>query len=136
MQALLQFSYVVAAVYGWWSWSKATGMQPIRMWHWRGHLLALAGCLLVSLVLARLLAGESAAPFADSLVFCLGILATWLLARVYLENWAYWIAIDAVSICLSFKQGLVSVAVLYVLYLGIAVTGLAGWWKIWRKQSA
>ncbi len=135
MQALLQFSYVIAAVYGWWSWSKASGMQSIRVWHWRGHVLALAGCVLASLVLAHFLAHESAFPFVDSLVFCLGIFATWLLARVYLENWAYWILIDAVSICLSFRQGLVSVAVLYVLYLGIAMTGLAGWLKSWRKPA-
>ncbi len=125
MQALLQLSYVVAAVYGWVSWSKAGGMQPISLWHWRGHAMALAACVLVSLLLAHFLAHESAAPFADSLVFCLGIFATWLLARVYLENWAYWILIDAVSIVLAFRQGLVSVAVLYVLYLGIAVSGLA-----------
>ncbi|MEJ0098364.1 MAG: nicotinamide riboside transporter PnuC [Pseudomonadota bacterium] len=135
MQALLQLSYVVAAVYGWWSWSKAEGMRPISLWHWRGHLVALAGCVLVSLLLAHFLAHESAAPFVDSLVFCLGILATWLLARVYLENWAYWILIDAVSIVLSFRQGLVSVALLYVLYMGIAISGLLGWWKTWRKPA-
>ena len=136
MQALLQISYVVAAVYGWWSWSRASGMRPIAVWHWRGHVLVLAGCVLVSLVLARLLADESAFPFADSLVFCVGMYATWLLARVYLENWAYWIVIDAVSIYLFVAQGLVAVAVLFVLYMAIAVAGLAQWWQTWRKSPA
>ena len=136
MQALLQFSYVVAAVYGWWSWSRPGGMRPIRVWHWRGHLAVLAGCMVASLLLARLLKNESAFPFTDSLVFCVGMYATWLLARVYLENWAYWIVIDAVSVYLFFAQGLVAVAVLFVLYLGLATAGLVDWWKTWRKSPA
>ena len=105
------------------------------MWHWRGHAAVMASCVLASLLLARLLAQESAFPFIDSLVFCAGMFATWLLARVYLENWAYWILIDTASIYLSFRQGLFSVVLLFVLYLGIAVAGLAGWWKSWRKAA-
>lgn len=135
MQALLQVSYVIAAVYGWWSWSRPGGQRPIAVWHWRGHLALVAGCVVASLLLARLLKDESAFPFVDSLVFCAGMFATWLLARVYLENWAYWILIDSASIYLSFRQGLFSVVLLFVLYLAIAVTGLAGWWKSWRKAA-
>lgn len=136
MQALLQFSYVLAAVYGWWSWSRAGGARAVGVWHWRGHVLVLVACVGVSLVLARLLVHESAFPFTDSLVFCAGLVATWLLARVYLENWAYWIVIDAISVYLFVAQGLVAIAVLFVLYLGIATAGLVEWWKTWRKLPA
>jgi nicotinamide mononucleotide transporter len=136
MQALLQVSYVLAAVYGWWSWSRPGNARPISVWHWRGHLAAIAGCVLVSLLLSKLLTQDSAFPFLDSLVFCTGMLATWLLARVHLENWAYWILIDATSIYLCIKQGLVAVAQLFVVYLCIAVVGLAGWWKTWRQSPA
>jgi len=136
MQGLLQLSYVVASVYGWWRWSAAAGARPIGMWHWRGHLAVLAGCVLASLLLAHWFAHESAFPFIDSLVFCTGMFATWLLARVYLENWAYWIVIDAVSIYLFVEQGLVAIAALFVLYLGIAAAGLAQWWKTRRRVPA
>jgi nicotinamide mononucleotide transporter len=136
MQALLQLSYVGAAVYGWWSWSRSSAQPVIRWWHWRGHAIGIAACLLVSLLLAQLLQDESAFPFIDSLAACVGLLATWLLARVYLENWLYWIAIDAVSIYLFFTQGLVSTAVLYVLYFSIAVIGFFGWRRGWQKAQA
>ncbi len=135
MQALLQLSYVGAAVYGWWSWSRSTAQPAIRWWHWRGHVIAILACVLVSLVLAQLLQDESAFPFVDSLAACVGLLATWLLARVYLENWLYWIAIDAVSIYLFFTQGLVSTAVLYFLYFSIAVIGFFGWRRDWLKAQ-
>jgi nicotinamide mononucleotide transporter len=138
MNALLQFSYIVAAVYGWWSWTRAAADKPIGMWHARGHGIALAGCVLLSFGLARLLAmdGVSAFPFTDSLVACVGLFATWLLARMYLENWLYWIVVDAVSIYLYFAQGLVVSSFLYVLYLVIAAVGFCHWLSRFRQQTS
>lgn len=137
MNALLQCSYVVAAVYGWWSWTRAPRGRPIGLWHWRGHVIALAGCVLLSLAMAQLLAreGASAFPFTDSLVACVGLLATWLVARVYLENWLYWIVVDAVSIYLFFTQGLVLSSLLYVMYLVIATVGFFNWLTKYRRQA-
>lgn len=135
MNALLQFSYVVAAVYGWWSWSREEGGErPIGIWHWQGHVLVLGCCLLVSLGLARLLT-SSAFPFTDSLVTCVGLFATWMVARVYLENWLYWLAVDAVSVYLYFVQGLVVSSLLFVIYLVIASVGFATWLKKYRQQA-
>lgn len=136
MNALLQFTYVIAAVYGWWRWSGAGDDRPIGTWHWRGHVIALAGCVIVSLCLAQLpaMAASSAFPFTDSLVACAGLLATWLVARVSLENWLYWIVVDLVSIYLYFSQGLVVASLLYVIYLGIATVGYCHWRARWRRQ--
>lgn len=138
MQAVLQFSYVLAAVYGWWRWVPDSAEQRIGVWHWRGHAVALAVCLLASLGLAQLLASEgySAWPFLDSLVACLGLFATWLLARVFLENWLYWIAIDSLSIYLFAVQGLTVTALLFVFYLAIAVQGFRSWHFAWRRGAA
>lgn len=138
MQALLQLSYVLAAVYGWWRWVPDSAQQRIGLWHWRGHGLALVASVLVSLGLARLLAreGYSAWPFLDSLVACLGLFATWLLARVYLENWLYWIAIDSLSVYLFAVQGLTVTALLFVFYLAIAVQGFRSWRSDWRRGAA
>jgi nicotinamide mononucleotide transporter len=138
MQALLQLSYVAAAVYGWMKWAPDAAAQRVGVWHWRGHLLVCAASMIVSLLLARLLMqeGYSAWPFLDSLVACLGLFATWLVARVYLENWLYWILIDAMSLYLFIAQGLVVTAVLFVIYLLIASFGLASWWRSWRAGNA
>ncbi len=138
MNALLQLTYVIAAVYGWWRWSGADVDRPISTWHWRGHAIALAICVIVSLALSRLpaMAQSSAFPFTDSLVACAGLVATWLVARVSLENWLYWIAVDVVSVYLYFSQGLVVASLLYVLYLGIATVGYFHWRARWRRQPA
>jgi nicotinamide mononucleotide transporter len=138
MQALLQFSYVVAAVIGWFSWAPGAKPQHIRVWPWSRHLLAIALCLLASLGLAQLLAAQhaSAWPFLDSLVTCVGLFATWLVARIYLENWIYWLVIDAISVFLFLAQQLPVTALLFVLYFTIACFGLRSWLRTWRAQQA
>jgi nicotinamide mononucleotide transporter len=135
MQAVLQASYVVAAVYGWRSWAPQSQPQRISVWTLRGHLLAVTIAVLLSLGLARLLADESAFPLLDSLVACAGLIATWMVARVYLENWVYWIAADAVSIYLCVAQGLTVTAGLFAIYLLMAVLGLRSWWLIRRSEQ-
>jgi nicotinamide mononucleotide transporter len=137
MQAVLQFSYVVAAVYGWWHWAPAAEQQRIAVWRWKGHAIAVTLSIAASFGLAQLLAreGYSAWPFLDSLVTCLGLFATWLVARVYLENWIYWIFIDAVSVCLFVSQGLVVTAMLFCAYLLIAAVGLRSWWLSYRRAT-
>lgn len=134
MQALLQASYVAGAVYGWRSWAPESRPQRISVWSVRGHVLTVAACVLVSLGLARLLEDESAFPFMDSLVACIGLFATWMVARVYLENWVYWIVVDAVSIYLYLSQGLTVTAGLFAVYMVMAAAGLRSWWQIRATQ--
>jgi nicotinamide mononucleotide transporter len=136
MQALLQASYVAGAIYGWCRWAPESKPQQISLWTLRGHLLVLALCMLVSLGLRQLMADESAFPFMDSLVACIGLFATWLVARVYLENWVYWIIIDAISVYLYFAQDLMVTAGLFAIYMVMAATGLRSWAKIRTTQLA
>lgn len=138
MNALLQATYVIASFYGWWAWSRPGPERPIAFWRGGGHLLLLGGCVLVSLALAKLPAmqGSSAFPFTDSLVACAGLAATWMVARVYIENWLYWIVVDTVSIYLFFSQGLVVASLLYVLFLVIATVGFFNWLGKYRRQAA
>ena len=137
MQALLQFSYVLAAFYGWFSWAPGSQPQRISVWPMSRHLLAVTLCVLGSLVLARVLAAQNASawPFLDSLVTCLGLFATWLMARVYLENWIYWLVIDAISVFLFIAQQLPVTAMLFVLYFIITCFGLRSWLRNYRGQE-
>jgi nicotinamide mononucleotide transporter len=137
MQAALQLAYVVAAAYGWWTWAPSTQPGQVSTRSWRWHSVALAVSALVSAGLAQLLAAENASawPFLDSFVACGGLIATWLVARVSLDNWYYWIAIDAISMLLFFTQGLYAATLLYVVYFLMSLWGLRSWLLIYRKQG-
>jgi len=111
MQAALQVYYVVISAYGWWYWTReeeAQGTLVVSTWPIRGHLVACAAVVLISALTARWLATQTQAawPFLDSFTTWGSLYATWLQARVKLENWLYWIFIDSVLSFLFGSQGL------------------------------
>ncbi len=136
MQAALQVYYVVISVYGYWHWSRAHGeaTRSVTVWPLRKHLIAVLATVAVSALTARWLATQTQAawPFLDSLTTWGSLFATWLTARVKLENWLYWLAIDSALAFLFALQGLYFVALLSVVYLGVSAVGFAGWLKTYR----
>ena len=136
MQAGLQVFYVVMSVYGYWHWSRAQGeaTRTVTTWPVHRHVGACLLTVLVSVVTARWLAAETQAawPLLDSLTTWGSLLATWLTARVKLENWLYWLAIDSTLAFLFAAQGLYFVALLSIVYLGVSAVGFAGWLKTYR----
>ena len=132
MQSLLQVFYLVMAVVGFIDWKKgrtqATGVL-IRTWTLQQHALAAAAVAVATVVNGWLLATqtEAAAPYLDSFVTWGSVVTTWMVARRVLENWLYWIVVDALAAYLYFSQGLLVTTVLFVVYLGIVVRGYVVW---------
>jgi nicotinamide mononucleotide transporter len=140
MQAALQLYYVVISVYAWWHWSReeeSRGTLSVSTWPARSHLAACLGVCVVSVLTARWLATQTQAawPFLDSLTTWSSLYATWLTARVKLENWLYWIVIDSVLAFLSGAQGLYFAALLSVVYLGVSAVGFLRWLKTYRTPA-
>lgn len=73
---------------------------------------------------------DSTVPLADAFTTALSIVAMWMLARKYLEQWLAWIAVDAVCIGLYAYKGIYLYAVLYTVYTVIAVIGYCNWRKM------
>ncbi len=136
MQASLQVYYVVISVYGYWHWSKDQGeaTRSVTTWSPRTNLVACVATVAMSALTARWLATESQAawPFLDSLTTWGSLLATWLMARVKLESWLYWLVIDSILAFLFAAQGLYLYSLLSIVYLGVSAVGFAGWLKTYR----
>ena len=137
MQSLLQVWYVGVAIFGFVRWSHE-GTTRISLLSWRGHVAGIAASLLPAVAIARFLAAETQAawPHLDASTMVLSLSAAWLTARGKLENWLYWIAVDAVQAWLYAAQGLVFTAFLFLFYLVIAAVGFIEWSKIYRRQIA
>jgi nicotinamide mononucleotide transporter len=139
MQSALQAYYVVMAFYGWYSWTRAQQHEGGRITRWppRYHALALVAIVLLSLTTAHWLAMETHAawPYLDSLTSWISLLATWLVARMKLENWLYWITADAIMAYLFVAQGYPVTAGLFLTYLTIAVIGFWEWLHRYRQQG-
>ena len=135
LQAALQAVYVVLSVYGWLAWKpgRDTGQRP-RHWSLRGHLLGILGVLLMTAISTPLLARYTAAeaPLADSVGVWASLVATWLLARRYLDTWFWWVILDAGLATLFTSQGLAFTAALYLAYSLLAIAG----WRAWKLAMA
>lgn len=139
MQSTLNAYYVAMSIYGWFHWSRNVSQDrlPLSRWSLRSHALAALSILIVSAALSRVLQRETQAawPFLDSMATCTSLLATWLLSRLKLENWLYWMWADSVTAFMFGAQGHALSALMYGSYIVIAVFGFRSWLRRYRLQS-
>ena len=140
MESALNVFYMAMAVYGWWQWryggSRHEGI-PIHAWAARSHAVTIAGIALTTGIVGWLMAEYTteAWPFVDSFTTVSSVVVTFMVARKVLENWLYWIVIDAVSIVMYLDRGLESTALLFVAYVVLAVVGFFSWRRRYRGQE-
>jgi nicotinamide mononucleotide transporter len=138
MQAALNVYYVIVSVYGFWRWTDADIPRPaVSLLPLRWHVMGSLGVVLVSVLTAQYLVRETQAawPYLDSLTTWGSLFTTWLVARVKLENWAYWFVIDAVEAFLFFEQKLYLLGLMTAATLVVIILGHRSWWRTWREQA-
>lgn len=139
MQGALNAYYVGMSLYGFLNWSRASerGELPVGTLALRWHLLAAAVIVPLSWLTAELLARETQAewPLLDSLTTWFSLFATWMAARVRIENWMYWIIIDGVLVYLYYAQGMPILALQFGAMTGLAVAGLIAWRRKLASQA-
>lgn len=132
----LQFYYIGISIYGWYYWLKGKNennisLLPVRyvtkkLWIKTGviSLLIYSAILLILLKFS-----DSDVPFLDSLTTSFSIVATWMLAKKYIENWIIWIFVDFISIGLYMYKNLWPTVILFIVYTVMAFLGYYEWKK-------
>ncbi len=135
---ILNLYYVVMNAYGWYFWLYGgkqrreqtvllVGLVPRHQWVWI-TLVTIAGTGLMGWYFAT--QTSAALPYPDSFTTVASFVAMWMSARKYLESWVLWFVIDVVQVALYLIKGIEAYALLYLIYLGMAVAG----WISWRKH--
>ena len=70
---------------------------------------------------------NSTVPVLDSFTNAMSFVGLWALAKKYIEQWVFWIVVDAVCFYLYINKGIPFKALLYGLYTVIAVAGYFKW---------
>lgn len=78
---------------------------------------------------------NSNVPVLDSFTNALSFVGLWALARKYIEQWFFWIIVDAICFYLYVIKGIPFKAFLYGLYVLIAVAGYFKWKKMMRNKQ-
>lgn len=140
MESALNVYYMGMAIYGWFQWQRGgvnhEGLEIVR-WTVKQHGLAISTIVLIALVSGYLLSTGTDArlPYLDSLTTWGSILTTVMVVRKVLENWLYWIVINTISIYLYLDRGLEQTALMFMLYLVLAILGYYAWRKKYVDQD-
>ena len=135
--AALQGVFVVLGAWGWWQWLRGTQASgaPLQVRHLdpRGRVAALGVCALLWPATALLLmqATDTDVPWWDAFPTAVSLVAQWLLARKYVENWSLWLAVNLVAIGLFAYKGLWLTVVLYGVFTLLSLLG----WRAWSRRA-
>ena len=77
---------------------------------------------------------DSTVPVLDAFTNALSFVGLWALARKYVEQWLFWMIVDAVCTLLYIQKGIPFKALLYGLYVVIAIAGYYKWRGMAKKM--
>lgn len=133
--------YFFASIYGWYIWAKhrkVTKNDETFISHlpykYIGRLSIIFLLVFATIAFILIRYTDSTVPYGDSFTTTLSILAMWLLAHKYIEQWLLWIVVNIVSTGLYFWKGLDTTAVLFIIYSIIPVFGYFKWKRMIAEQ--
>ncbi|HCT71558.1 Nicotinamide riboside transporter PnuC [bioreactor metagenome] len=139
--------YFGMSVYGWYNWTRPAGnsgqlaisVNSLKQ-QWTGiGLTVISYWAILGLIWLfnydDTVYMQSYVPWTDSFTTSVFLVGMLLMARKKVENWAYWIIGDVISIPLYFMKGLVFTSFQYLVFLIIAVMGLIEWRRRYRNQQ-
>ena len=130
-ESSLQVFYLLMAIYGYYNWNQSKDKFSLKQWSAGKHLLLiLSGAVFAFLIGFYFVTyTEAKMPIVDSFTTAFSIIATYLVVKKILENWLYWIIINAVSVYIYFNINLHLSALLFLTYSLIAIFGYFNWKK-------
>lgn len=141
-QAGRQVMFIVVSLYGWWRWrqSRHGGDAEAVTPHWAGRRerlqllgVAVVGYAVAYVVLSRI---GSYGPATESWILAGSLLATWGMARGWVEFWLVWVAVDVVGVTSLVRAGYYPTAGMYLFYGAFCVVGFITWWRASSRTAA
>ena len=129
----LQLVFIAVSVWGWKQWlggmPSPDDSLPVTRLDRRGVWLSAIGWLAGFALLWGYLScyTDTDVPKTDAFLTAGSLLGQLLLSRKKLENWHVWIIVDVLYVALYLHKHLVLTAVLYAVFVGMAVVGLRAW---------
>ena len=135
----LQFFFIATAIYGWYQWrfgKKTTDKgekQKLSISYLPKSYYVLLSVVFFCLFGAVYLVLKSLKGdilFWDTLTTTMSIVATWLAARKYIENWLLWLLADSIYVAMYLHKNAALYALLYALFLVMAYIGFKNWQRL------
>ena len=147
-QAARQVFFIVVSVYGYWRWqeNRRTGSGgPAVVPRWAtgperaAYVVAALAAVGVGFVVFREIGAGWPAPtwyyLADSWIFVGSMLATYAMARGWVDFWLCWIAVDLVGVPELLHFHYYPSAIMYGIYGAFVIWGFTVWLRISRDEA-
>lgn len=137
-EAILSIYYVITGIVGWIQWNKPKKELPVIVQPLKIHLLFIGLATVSSIGFYFIVTNvftDAARPLLDSFTTVFSFFATWITIRRWLENWIYWIVIDAVSAYMYWSRDLNVYAGLMLFYTVLAIYAYLKWKKLYDENS-
>jgi nicotinamide mononucleotide transporter len=133
--------YVIISFYGWYNWKYGKNIKnnvlPITKLNKKQWIITLFSIIILWVIIKHILnflskltiLTLSEVALWDAFITASSIVATYLLAIKKIEQWLFWIFIDAISIILFIYKGLYPTVVLFIFYALLAISGYFEWKK-------
>jgi nicotinamide mononucleotide transporter len=143
--AWLQGVFILLAVYAWRTWSKSAQAESSnnsstssfrrmpRSWPLIGSFLWSGLFLIIHYLLVNHTSSD--VPLIDAFLTAGSLLATYMSAQKWLENWLLWIFVNSIYIALYIYKDLHLTALLYGLLIVLAVIGWVQWSKKIKQRA-
>jgi nicotinamide mononucleotide transporter len=136
----LQFYFMGMNIYGWYFWSHKSGNEkktPVIRITRKETILSIIAIIVFTFFLGTVLKYTTASfPYLDSFCTACSLVGQVFLARKVLENWLIWIFVDIIYVGVYIFKHLDLTAVMYAIYIIIALLGYLDWKKEYKKQLA
>ncbi|WP_248581481.1 nicotinamide riboside transporter PnuC [Nocardioides sp. InS609-2] len=142
-QAGRQVFFAAVSVYGWWRWSQASrsggaadGGAITPRWATWTERLQLVGLAVVGYAAAYAILTQigSWGPQTEAWILAGSMLATYGMARGWVEFWIVWLLVDVVGVTSLVRAGYYPTAGMYVFYAFFVVIGFFVWWRAERES--
>ncbi|TWI99448.1 nicotinamide mononucleotide transporter [Mucilaginibacter frigoritolerans] len=134
----LQVYFMAMNIYGWYYWSHKPVNEkktPVVLMTQKEIILSIIAVVIFTFFLGTVLKYTPASyPYIDSFCAACSLIAQVLLARKVLENWLIWVFVDVIYVGVYIFKGLDLTALMYAIYVAIALMGYIDWKKDYKKQ--
>lgn len=149
-QAGRQVFFIATSIYGWYRWREGRRMREegdnraiTPRWATARERSAylvvwIAGVIGAQQIFAAVGAGWPAPRWyywADAWIFVGSVVATFAMARGWIDFWLAWIAVDLVGVPLLLHSKFYPSAVLYAVYGALVLYGFVVWMRVARRES-
>jgi nicotinamide mononucleotide transporter len=127
----LQGVFIAASTWGWWQWLRGAAGKPLPVTRLSGAgwSAALLGWAVGFFALSAFLKAytDTDVPHMDGFLTAGSLVGQLLTAKKKIENWHTWIVVDVLYVGLYIYKGLHLTAILYAVFVVLAVLGLRAW---------